>query len=72
MNSHSIPPKSQPQGDKDYLRYWVETLKLAVQFASHHEAKPSAPRRGTRGSLPAPLGSPLVAKRLCRGALARN
>ena len=51
------------------MRYWVEALKLAVQFAFHHEAKPSAPRRG---SLPAPFGSPLVAKRLCRGALARH
>ena len=25
---------------KDYLRYWVETLKLAVQFASRKPQRP--------------------------------
>ena len=36
MNSHSIPPKSQPQG----LGARVETLELAVQFASRKPKRP--------------------------------
>ena len=66
VNSHSIPPKSQPQGLFALLG-GDSQARGAIRFPLRGEAECAA-KRVSAGT----PWSPLVAKRLCLGALARN